>query len=296
MDDLRQLLHYEVPGLIFIIYFLMLSYPIYLAPPGQFEIYHFHFDNILLGFAGFMVVLALPMGFLLYQLYSNLEHKNFFENRKGLDIVSQILEKDSSLEREYKWWSNHNEPAERNEILDAFFYGQVRERDLIDLLERFLRFYHSRRVVGVYAPLAATLVTAIAALFFSAFAGNFAHIAVFSVIAIISLVFAYTLKFIWKTLDNMNWPWYCMFYTFIAGTPVFLISVFLVLQLNIPETAITIRVVVVSFLILAISLMAILPTRRNGVLRRWIDELEINILSSRKKEIVNTLHERAKFG
>ena len=169
MDDLRQLLRYEIPGLITIIYFLMLSYPLLLEYGRWYNIDFKQFCKILPGLVIMVPIIALPIRFLLYQLYTTIEHENYLRNRRGIEVVDKILEKYSSpereypfLKREYTWWEENEDIAKRNEILDTVFY--MKKRDWTEVLARFESFYHSRRVIGIYSPIIASLATMLTAI------------------------------------------------------------------------------------------------------------------------------------
>lgn len=273
MEDLRQLLYYEIPGLILLIYLLILFHPVLLADQIQFEFLGMGISEIFLGLVGLAAIIALPCGFLLYQLYSNIEHEKYYGKREGIRIVFQILQKDSSLEKELEWWEKHS-AAERNEVLDAFFYGNKEKKELTSLLGRFQRFYHSRRVVGIYAPLVAAFIAAILTFLLPIFPVA----PVFVLITIVISVLLCFLRFTWEYLDDLPLLQYCLVYFFVIGVPIFLVTIFLSYELNVFICGNLMRIFTIPFLILLISTMAILPTHRSGFLRRWIAELEINII------------------
>ena len=52
------------------------------------------------------------------------------------------------------------------------------------------------------------------------------------------------------------------------------------------------REIFLVLLIPVISMILILPTRKNGSLRREMDELESNVLQSRKEKIVEFMREK----
>ncbi|KYK36495.1 MAG: hypothetical protein AYK19_08465 [Theionarchaea archaeon DG-70-1] len=299
MDDLRQLLRYEIPGLITIIYFLMLSYPILPECANRFGICFEQVveeciaGDILLGLSAIIVALALPIGFFLYQLYTTFDYKGFLEARKGIEnteknIVTQILQKYLSLEnkdidhkkewpflaKELKWWKNHRCPSERNEILDISFYYEKKEKDLADILERFITYYHSGRVIGIYAPLVASLATIFLFVYLfpqpsTSFSQNeilvsIGNIIVFAVILILKK---------YKCQCFFDWLDFCKFTA--------IIIIIGIIILSIPD----LRFLFFPFIILAISLAIIKPTYENGLLKKQIDELETNILLLKREEI-----------
>ena len=91
MDDLRQLLRYEIPGLVTILYFLMLSHPFLLDCARQYNICLDQILELSLELAGTILVLALPIGFLVYQLYTTVEHENFLRSREGIKLIKRTL-------------------------------------------------------------------------------------------------------------------------------------------------------------------------------------------------------------
>ena len=161
MEDIRQLLRYEIPGLLFIIYFLMLSYPVLVEitfncqEPSLISI----IESIdIIGLSGLAVVFGLPIGVLIYNLYLSCEYRSFMENRIGIRIIIPTILQRTYLYREREWWNCRCRTIpQRYEILDTGFYqGPEEKGGMKDLLERFINYYHSGRVIGLYVPLVAS--------------------------------------------------------------------------------------------------------------------------------------------
>lgn len=291
MDDLRQLLRYEIPGLITIMAFLSFSCPILLIRLDQTKIGISDIGKLLPGLTVMIAILALPIGVLLYQLYIFTERDNHLKCREGMNVVPRILRKytffrkeDILLTKAIEWWETHDHPAERNEILDVIFYVTKGENNVINLMERFQSFYHSRRVIGLYAPLVAALMTEIVKVFLLAFSFKF----IFGVIIVSSFILVLKLECIWKYVDNLSWPLYCLSHYVIIGIPV----AFILLTNTHLESDEVLREIVLALLIPVISMILILPTRKNGSLRREMDELESNVLQTRKDKIVEFMREK----
>lgn len=156
MDDLRQLLRYEIPGLITIIYFLMLSYPILFEYADQLGLCLKQVSKALPGLLGAAAILALPLGFFIYQFYLFFEDEKFLKKRAGMKVVKQILDR-YPAPQERRWWEcPRMKYTRRNEVLDIIFYKH--EENLANVLERFINFYHSKRVIGIYVPLSALIL------------------------------------------------------------------------------------------------------------------------------------------
>ena len=311
MDDLRQLLRYEIPGLITIIYFLMLSYPILFECANQSGIClkvieRCSIGNILLGLSAMAVALALPIGLIIYDLYTTFEYKKFLENRKGTQMISEVLErypflengfvesenKWSSLVKELEWWGDHDDPAERNEILDVGFYNEEKERNLVRILERFINFYHSRRVIGIYAPLVASLATIFLSVYLihplpkidfylfplSMISQHLRGVIVFAGNILILLV----ISILRKNNRQCFLRFFHWFVVIIAIVITFPISWYL-------------GYFFFPLIILIISLIIIRPTHKNGLLKKQIEELETNMLLLKRKEIIKIIRARRRF-
>jgi len=285
MDDLRQLLRYEIPGLITIIYFLMLSYPLLLEYGRSYNIDFKQFGKILPGLVIMVPIVALPIGFLLYQLYTTIEHENYLRNRRGIEVVTKILEKYSSPEREYpsleraqNWWEKNEDTVKRNEVLDTVFY--MKKREWTKVLERFESFYHSRRVIGMYSPIIASLATMLTAILLDFISRKFfLLIGVFLAFIVISKS-----KRLWKKIDKFNSVSYCVIYSLIIGTHMCCADYKIALS--------EFRLGIFIFLILVISLIMIVPTRKEGLLREGMDNLEENIILSEINEIIKVINRK----
>jgi hypothetical protein len=301
MEELKQLLRYEVPGLMTLVYFLLFLYFIIPSEAYQPEVLLVNVAKILPGLTAFTVVLALPVGVLLYQIYIFNERENFLENREGMKVIPGILERYAAETDEegkpknrpsfpaeaLRWWNNHEETVERNEYLDMIFYSRKDEKDIIDTMERFQNFYHSKRVIGIYSPIVAALLAEIIAILVQ----SFSYRAVAAFIIILVFVFVSKSRSIWNYIDGQNWIWYCISYCFFIGVPIY--SVLLLnIQLNLQVTA---RITILSLFIFIISATLILPTRKNGSLRKEIDELERNVLLHRKREVFLFMQEKTEF-
>lgn len=204
MDELRQLLRYEIPGLITILYFLMFTYHIL-----------FCFEQVI-KILIVAPILALPIGFLLYQVYTTLEHKMFLENREGIRLIEQIFkEKDNKIRKKRK-----KSDLANFEAISIIICHKKSAISASEVLGGFQNIYHSRRVIGYYIPVFTVLFVFIFYIFLYPFPGSF----------------------------------------------------------NSEVNTIIIQMAIALILIFAISLIMILPTRREGFLKKEIDELEKNII------------------
>lgn len=166
MEDMQSLLRYEIPGLLSIIYFAILSCPLLSGKevPNS-DIVN---NSDIIGLTGLAITIGLPIGFLIYNLYLSCEYKKFMENRIGIsDIIPRFLEK-TCLSKERQWWECPNRTIEEKyEIMDTGFYYDPGEKGgMKDLLERFINYYHSGRVISLYVPLVASFFASILSLCF----------------------------------------------------------------------------------------------------------------------------------
>ena len=301
MDELRQLLRYEIPGLITIIYSLMLSWQTIMELLSEYEIYLKQISKVLPSLVGATVVLALPFGCLVYTFYTALEDECFLRNRKGMVIVEKILEKyPNCTEKEKKWWKDKCWET-KNETLDMIFYKHKRKFGKI--LERFINFYHSGRVIGIYVPLSALILHSILVLCVCMNLGSLLwdiikNTLMISIITIGLLIVYFISRDIKpknmklkniesnKELKNMNLSPRWFFY---LGTAILYIVVIIFLYYSKNP------IFILYFLILAISLITIPRTLEDGQLKIRINELETNMLLPRKQEIVETIRERIEF-
>jgi len=273
MDSLRQLIRYEIPGLLTIIYFLMLLYPV-LIESSFFSCFE-QFSKSLPGVAAVAVILALPIGFLLYQFYTFVEHKNFLDNRIGMKVVPLILE--GFPDRKNWWCCEDRDTAEKNEVLDIAFYMKNGDStNLARILERFESFYHSRRVVGIYVPSVSSLMMMLAVISTEYNATGFSCRFLISIVLLFPIICIFLfLRKKWERIDKRR-------YYFFILILIVLFPIALTYLSSIPRDMLY---VIFCLLIFIISLVAILPTVEKGFLRREIEEFETNILLARKEEI-----------
>ncbi len=283
MDDLRQLLRYEIPGLTTLAYFLVLSYPLLIKLGNNLKIDLAQFGKMLPGLIIIVPIMALPIGFLLFQVYTTLEHENYLKNRDGIKAITRILEKYPCLETEKKWWEkNEKNIARRNEILDTIFYKG--ERDSAKLLERFESFYHSRRVIGIYSPIAASLAVVITAYFFSV--TSWYNLIMIGAIFIFFILVSYWGP-IWEKIDKSRKSLYIIPYSLIIGIHVFGAGS----KAGLPQF----RLIFLVSLIIIISWIMIIPTRKEGALRKTMDNFEENVVLSEINGIIGVIRNRLRF-
>lgn len=285
MNDLQQLLRYEIPGLITIMYFLMLSYSSLFEYAKSLGFSPKQIGEVLPGLFGVFAVLALPLGFLVYQIYIYFEDEKFLRKRAGMKVVKEILEKWPKSQEE-KWWSSRNH-VERNEILDIIFYKY--EKELAKILERFINFYHSSRVVGIYVPLTALIFS----LFFSIYReiNKNACISGFTILfLLVSYCIANMDKRICRKLKRNTSLCFYLQKSFCFHMGIFIVTV-LILFIYSKDL-----MYLVFLLILTFSSVTVQPTFKDGSLKKRIDELETNILVQRKREIMETIRIRHGIG
>jgi endonuclease YncB( thermonuclease family) len=335
MNDLRQLLRYEIPGILTIVYFLILSYP-FLSESAQID--SLQADNRLLGLTAILVTLALPLGFVVYSLYQTLEEEGFLKKRIGMNVVEQILDEHPAPD-EKKWWNSKcRKSAERNEILDIVFYGsrETNATGSTDILERLINFHHAGKVIGMYTPLSAV---ALYLLFFVYECSSKSFAVYFLITGVIILLIFYSHEkmalscFIFAIVDislifviyiilfelfllmgNLYiMPWSIAFdnlkicfvvislfiiYSISRGicfqsSEIFCSGVLILIVINSLVVSYMDNLSwIVTFSILTTSLLTIPKTLQNGLLKKQMDELEVNILLSRKQEIVETIRKR----
>ena len=277
MRDLEQLLRYEIPGFLIIVYFLIFSQDI-IKGSG---ICYGQMIKTLPALVAVAAILALPLGYLAFNLYFIFEERLFLEKRVGIrrgGIVEQILRDYQSLDGR-NWWLEHENPAVRNEVLDIVFYSSNNKSEAAHILERFITFFHSGRVIGMYVP-------------------------VFSIILHLFLA-SYVIK------DSCY-----MLPRFIVVVILYVVYYCIIHRGRIPEDRLCQIIIVVlivvilfilllflhnpiylfSLLLLIVWLITIPRTLEGGMLKKRIDELETNILLSRQHQIVGAIEKKIEPG
>jgi hypothetical protein len=276
MRDLEQLIRYEIPGFLIIVYFFLFSWDIIMELQEQKGVCYGQLVRVLPALVAAAAVLALSLGYLAFSFYFSCEEREFLKKRVGIrkkGIVERILE-DYPASAELKWWKKRKKkPSVRNEILDIVFYNSNNENESTHILERFINFYHSRRVIGVYVPVFAVILH----LFFASYVNmDFKYFLSISAVTIILYVIYYKITLI-KIPDSK-------FY-FIIGISLIMVILFI---LNFYP----IKSIYYLFFLFIVWLITVPKTLENGMLKKRIDELEKNILLLRQREIVEAIRRR----
>ena len=272
MRDLEQLLRYEIPGFLIILYFLAFSWDIIKRIGICYEVAM----KLLPALVAAAAILALPLGYLAFNLYFACEERTFSERRAGTregGIVRQVLER-YPAPAESNWWQR-GDPSMRNEILDIIFYSSNDNSEAAHILERFITFYHSGRVIGMYAPVFSIILH----LFFASCAGmDFEYILSRFLFAVIFYGGYYCIIIKGRVPEDR-------LLQIIKALHVVVILFILLICLKNP-------IYLFLLLLLVIWFITIPRTLEGGMLKRRIDELEINILLSRQREIVEAIGRR----
>jgi hypothetical protein len=286
MDDLRQLLRYEIPGLIAIIYFFLISHPILLSYTEEIGICIKQISESTLEITGSAVILALPLGSLLLMFYHAIEYGPLLKERIGLTEIKNILE-ENDLSDELEWCNKDKTHARMNEIFDMISYNY--EEKLTNILERFLTYYHSGNVIKVYAPLSAIIavgVSDVSYLWFLMEKSNVLTGDCKPCLFLIVFVFLLVLLLLYYLSILLDPPEECK-------KPKIEIVAILCCLIVITHIATLfyfskpcLLVVFSAIMILAISLIM---KKKNLLLKKQIDELEKNIVRLHRKEIVETI-------
>ncbi|KYK38744.1 MAG: hypothetical protein AYK18_16735 [Theionarchaea archaeon DG-70] len=273
MRDLEQLLRYEIPGFLIIVYFLTLSKNI-LQESG---ICYQQVIKLLPALVAAAAVLALPLGYLAFSLYFSCEERVFLGKRAGIrrgGIVEQIL-RNYPAPDENNWWLQHENPTVRNEVLDIIFYSSIDKSEAVHVLERFITFYHSGRVIGMYVPIFSIILH----LFLASYAGiDFEYILSRFIVVVILYGVYYCIIIKGKIPEDRLCG-------IITALHIVVILFILLIYLNNP-------ICLFSLLLVVVWLITIPRTLEGGMLKRRIDELETNILLSKQREIVGAIGER----
>lgn len=187
MRDLERLLRYEIPGLLIIVYFIVLSYENIKVFGENYGICYEQILRMIPALLAVGVVLALPLGYFAFIFYNFCEEEEFLRRRVGIregGIVEQILI-NNLAHTERRWWLRQEDPVVKNEILDIVFYGSNDGNESVPVLERFIDFYHSRKVIGVYVPIIAVILC----LVFTVFIGTRIESSILMIFLISSLTF-----------------------------------------------------------------------------------------------------------
>ena len=212
MRDLEQLLRYEIPGFLIIVYFLIFSRDIIIGLPAPDE--------------------------------SN-------------------------------WWEQHENPAIRNEVLDIAFYSSDDKIEAAHILERFINFFHSARVIGMYVPVFSIILH----LFLASLARMGFEYMLSRCVAAVILYGGY-----YCIITKGRIPEDRLCRTIKALHIVVILSILLIC-LNNP-------ICLFLLFLFVVWLLSIPRTLEGGVLKRRIDELETNVLLSRQRDIVEAIGDR----
>ena len=277
MRDLEQLLRYEIPGFLIIVYSFIFSWDIIMRLLQENGICYERVIKLLPALVAVAALLALPLGYLAFSLYFTCEERIFLGKRAGIrreGIVEQIL-RNYPAPDENKWWLQHENPAMRNEVLDIAFYSSDNKIEAAHILERFINFYHSGRVIGMYVPVFSIILH----LFLASHARmDFGYMLSRCVVAVILYGGYYCII----TKGRIPEDRLCRI---IKALHIVVILSILLIYLNNP-------VYLFLLLLLVVWLLSIPRTLEGGMLKRRIDELETNILLSRQREIVEAIGDR----
>lgn len=264
MEEIRKFLRYEIPGLITVIYFLLLSYPLLRAIADHWEIHFTRVIDILSELAIVLVVFAFFTGVLLYKLYIYFEEESFSEKREGINVISEILREDPSFAEELTWWETQ-ERVRKNETLDIIFYKEKES----SRLEKGFTLHHTHRIIGKWAPFAAAIATVI----FGAILIEYSSISFNEIdLAFLNSFFVFIYFFcIGKsiTFSKRFWKW--------LGYPLLFLVIVIVL--------ISESVLILSLAIIVVSWIIIRLTFEDSFQKKKINELERMLLILRKEEI-----------
>ena len=282
MRDLEQLLRYEIPGFLIIVYFFIFSWDTVRESQLCYELV----IKLLPALVALAALLALPLGYLAFSLYFSCEERIFLRKRAGIrrgGIVEQIL-RDYPAPDESKWWLQHENPAIRNEVLDIVFYSSDDKSEAAHVLERFINFYHSGRVIGMYVPLFSIILHL--SLASHVFMG-FEYIIPRCIVAVILYGGYYCI------MIRCRIPGDRLCRIFEVLPIVVILSILLIYLIN-PILPIYLQnpIYLFSLLLLFVWLITIPRTLEGGMLKRRIDELETNILLLRQREIVRAIRKR----
>ena len=277
MRELEQLLRYEIPGFLIIVYFFIFSRDTIMRFLQGNGICYEQVIELLPGLVALTALLALPLGYLAFSLYFLFEEEIFLGKRAGIrkeGIVEQIL-RDYPAPAESEWWSEHKDPALRNEVLDIIFYSDNDKSEAPHILERFINFYHSGRVIGMYVPVFSIILH----LFLASLACmGFEYILPRCIAAVILYGVYYCIITKGRIPEDRLYP-------IIGVLHIVVIPFILFIYLKNP-------IYLFSLLLLVIWLITITRTLDAKMLKRRIDELETNILLSRQREIVGAIRDR----
>lgn len=184
-------------------------------------------------------------------------------SREGIKLIKRTLEERDRREVDRK------ENYARFEAISIVLCS--REEVSSKIFGSLQNVYHSRRVIGIYAPITASLATVVTVLLIHPFpqSSSFLIIGLVSVMLFAISILSLRLRRIWKYVNE-----HCIYHSIIVAIHLF-IALYAVLILTQMRTFLGF----VSFLsIFFVSLMMIWPTCNKGLLRMEIDELERSIL------------------
>ena len=285
MRDLEQLLRYEIPGFLIILYFLAFSWDMI----KKIGICYGVAIKLLPGLVAAAAILALPLGYLAFNLYFACEERTFLARRAGTredGVVRQILER-YPAPAESNWWQR-GDPSMRNEVLDIIFYSSNDNSEAAHILERFITFYHSGRVIGMYAPVLSIILHLILPLFLASHTSMDLGYIIPRCIAVAILYGGYYCIIIWGRIPESRPS------RIIEILPIVVVLFILLINLINPILSLYFENPIYSFLLLLLVIwfISIPRTLEGGMLKRRIDELETNILLSRQQEIVKAIRRR----
>ena len=277
MRDLEQLLRYEIPGFLIIVYFLIFSRDIIMRLLQENGICYEPAIKLLPALVALAALLALPLGYLVFSFYFSCEERIFLGKRAGVrrgGIIEQIL-KDFPAPDESNWWEQHENPAIRNEVLDIAFYSSDDKIEAAHILERFINFFHSARVIGMYVPVFSIILH----LFLASLARMGFEYMLSRCVAAVILYGGY-----YCIITKGKIPEDRLCRTIKALHIVVILSILLIC-LNNP-------ICLFLLFLFVVWLLSIPRTLEGGVLKRRIDELETNVLLSRQRDIVEAIGDR----
>lgn len=310
MRDLEQLLRYEIPGLLIIVYFIMLSHENARVFAENYGICLEQVLRVIPALLAAAAILALPLGYFAFIFYNFWEDKEFLKKRVGIregGTIEQILI-NYPAHTEHRWWENQEDLAVKNEILDIVSYSSNDENRSVDTLERFIGFHHVRRVIGVYVPMTAAILH----LSFASYIGmNHQVCLLWGFIATIFLYYLYYCMTIGDGFIHLLWRF---FFTRIPRAEssssirvlviIHLLWRFFVTRIPRVESFtpvvffISLLIFILKphflFLLFIVWLITVPWTLEGGMLKRRTEELETNILLSRQREIVEAIARRVR--
>lgn len=201
MSEIRQLLRYEIPGLLVFIYTFIMIAP-FIEKSALKELM-----EILPKLFIALAIIALPVGWLIYQLYEAYFYSRISKYNHYTKPSVLLLEEWSPEFISREFISREKIKNRVCEELENFFFFYEKNKKLKDNLIIYWNYYHARMTSGIFVPCVSFILSISSALFLKSnyeylFVGERSNILAY--ISIVLIIFIFSLLVIYKPTTRIR--------------------------------------------------------------------------------------------